>query len=128
MAVLSTLPSDPRDKRFKLPRSPECPNDITDAPEEERARNPEAGRCGSCAWGFHTMDSPEPGKGEDARTLSLTPLSAGYRSRCGKVELYRDASGRIGALRGGRLFPGKEGNWAYERYRARHPELFAEGS
>lgn len=127
MPVLSTRPSDPGDPRFFLPRSPECPNN---APADVVAKG-EAGTCGSCAWGLYTMDSPEHGRGEDAAGLSLKPalgqdgVQLGYKSRCGRVSVFRDAEGRLGALKKidgeERFFPAIKGNYAAERYLAAHP-------
>ena len=134
--LLHSMPSNPTDPRFRAPRSPDCPNDIT---REEVARQsnggttiPQAGLCGLCAWGFHTMESSEHQPGESVEGLALTPLlseggHAGYKAQCGRVKLYMDNQGRVGAVRtvGGeeRFFPGIEGNWAFERYRRAHPEL-----
>ena len=125
-----TKPSDPNDPRFMLPRSSECPNDAPAKIVEQGL----AGTCGQCAWGFYTQDSPIPGRGEAISTLSLTPVlkdgsqeQLGYKARCGKVSVYRDQDGRVGAVRkiGGeeRFFPAITGNWAAERYAERHPEL-----
>lgn len=128
--ITKTKPSDPTDPRFRLVRSPNCPNDIRreegETPDERR------GTCGSCAWGFYTMASDQHGVGEDPSPLGLTPIfldgaHAGYRSQCGGVKLYRDNAGRIGALKevdgSARFFPGISGNWAFERYLNKHPEL-----
>ena len=117
------------DARMRTVRSPHCPNDVRDTDEEEDDKR---GTCGSCAWGFYTMESPLPEAGEDPAPLSLSPIvsgdaPAGYRSQCGTVTLYRDASGRVGALREmngeQRFFAGITGNWAYERYLRANPEL-----
>lgn len=126
MPVLSTKPSDPGDPRFRLPRSPECPNN---APADIVAQG-KAGTCGSCAWGFYTMESQGHGRGEDPSGLSLKPavgndgVQLGYKSRCGRVELFRDAKGRVGALKKigeeERFFPAIKGNWAAERFLAAH--------
>lgn len=102
------LPSD--DIPSRIVRSPHCPN--------RRSVDP---TCGTCAWGFYTKQGA--GIGEDAQLLSLQPLNAGYKSQCGKVELFADDQGRIGALREEKFFPGIPGNEAYECYIAEHPEL-----
>lgn len=128
MTVLSTKPSDAADPRFYLPRSPHCPND---APATIVAKGL-AGTCGHCAWGFYTMESAGAQPGECPDRLGLVPVEEngsqlGYNARCGKVTLYRDKQGRVGALRnvGGqsRFFPGIEGNWALDRYIGLHPTL-----
>lgn len=130
--LLMTRPSDREDPRFRLPRSPECPNDAPAKIVEQGL----AGTCGQCAWGFYTEDSPFPGRGEPADTLTLEPVlkdgsseQLGYRARCGKVNVFRDQHGRVGAVRKiagqERFFPALEGNWAAERYAERHPELKA---
>ena len=72
--------------------------------------------CGSCAWGFTLLGHAEQAGG-------LVNLDAGYMSDCGRVALYRDESGRLGALRGGAFYPGIPGNPAYEAYVARHTGL-----
>ncbi len=117
------------DMRLRTVRSPHCPNDVRDTDGEEDDKR---GTCGSCAWGFYNMESPLPQAGEDPAMLALTPISegeapAGYRSQCGTVTLYRDTSGRVGALRdidgAQRFFAGIKDNWAYERYLRAHPEL-----
>ena len=130
--LLATKPSDAVDPRFRLPRSPECPND---APADI-VKQGLAGTCGQCAWGFYTSNSPLPGEGESVGDLGLTPVmkqgsseQLGYRARCGKVSIVRDKQGRVGAVRkvGGeeRFFPSIDGNWAAVRYHERHPELQA---
>jgi hypothetical protein len=129
-SIKQTKPSDPHDPRFRLVRSPNCPNDIRR--EDGQVPDERHGTCGSCAWGFYTMESDEHGAGEDPSTLELSPVfldgkHAGYRSQCGGVKLYRDARGRIGALKEvdgvRRFFPGIKGNWAFERYLKKHPAL-----
>jgi hypothetical protein len=40
----------------------------------------------------------------------------GYRSDCGRVDIFADDQGRIGAVRDGQFFPGIEGNFAFERF------------
>lgn len=128
--LLMTKPSDPIDPRFRLPRSPECPNDAPAKVVEQGL----AGTCGQCAWGFYTSTSPLPGKGESVEGLVLTPVmqqgsqqQLGYKARCGRVRVFRDQDNRVGAVRrvGGeeRFFPAIAGNWAAERYKERHPEL-----
>lgn len=106
------MPSDPEDPRNRIVRAKDCPNRLT-----------EDHTCGSCAWGFYTKTGV--GAGESADTHSLTPLNAGYKSQCGRVKLFADEEGRVGAVRGGRFFPGIPGNEAYELYTAKHPELLA---
>jgi hypothetical protein len=58
-----TMPSDTTDPRNRLVRSPNCPNDIRregdEVPDETK------GTCGSCAWGFYSMESPVPGAGKE---------------------------------------------------------------
>lgn len=132
--LMTTRPSDPEDPRFLLPRSPECPNG---APADIVAKGI-AGTCGTCAWGFYTMESKVHGEGEIAAGLALEPAldqsgqQLGYKSRCGKVTIFRDKEGRIGALKKiegeERFFPALNGNWAAERYFANHPELAAVAS
>lgn len=125
-----SMPSDIADPRNRLVRSPNCPNDIRregdEVPDETK------GTCGSCAWGFYSMESPVPSVGEDPFALELTQLLAddapmGYKAQCGSVTLYRDQSGRIGALRevegGARFFPGDPENWAFKRYLKNNPSL-----
>lgn len=128
--VLSTKPSDAEDPRYRLTRSPECPND---APAQA-ALGKEAGTCGFCAWGFYTMASAGHQQGEDLQELDLERVNdgearAGYKAQCGMVKLYRDNQGRIGAVREidgqERFFPGLKGNWAFERYLTRHPNMGA---
>ncbi|HUO50511.1 MAG TPA: hypothetical protein VMU25_03050 [Candidatus Paceibacterota bacterium] len=99
--------SQTTDHRERVVRSPHCPN--------------RTHTCKSCAWGFLTPDGP--GKGENNAGLALEELHMGYRSECGSVQLYRDAQGRIGAVRNGRFFPGIPGNFAYERYLTENPQL-----
>ncbi len=127
--VSKATPGESADLRFRSVRSPHCPNDVRDTDEEP---DEEKGKCGSCAWGFYRMDSPDPQVGIDPTQLSLVPIMtdeapAGYSSQCGKVMLYRDKEGRIGALREvhgvQRFFPGIVGNWAYERYLTNNPSL-----
>lgn len=126
--VLLTKPSDRADPRFRLPQSPHCPND---APASVVAQGL-AGTCGTCAWGFYTMEAGGHQQGENATDLGLIPVvndegRMGYRARCGKVALYRDNRGRVGPTRTiageKKFFPGIKGNWAYERYTERNPEL-----
>lgn len=129
MHTVLSMPSNPADPRFRLPRSDDCPNDIK--PEEVRVEK--AGLCGFCAWGFYRMEAEGPQRGESTAELTLTRVEddrgtpLGYKAQCGKVELYRDQNGRIGALRKvrgeSRFFPGIDGNWAYERYLAQNPSL-----
>jgi hypothetical protein len=129
--VLS-MPSNPKDARFRAPRSKDCPNDISQEEAAPSVPAPKAGLCGFCAWGFYSMESSGQQQGEDPKGLGLVAVlrdgkQAGYKAQCGKVALYQDASGRVGALRKAsdenRFFPGIKGNWAYERYVARNPEL-----
>lgn len=132
--MFSTLPSDPKDPRFLRPASADCPNEIR--PDEALALNrSDIGTCGHCAWGFYTPESSQHQLGESVANLGLMPAQgkdgaqAGYTSRCGKVRLFRDNHGRIGAMRrvGGedRFFPGVEEKFAHERFVARNPELFS---
>jgi hypothetical protein len=102
--TLATIPSDVLDPRNALPRSPHCPGGCG---------GPKATACVDCAWGFYTPEGPGIG---EVVMQPLIALSVGYKSQCGRVALHRDQDGRIGALRGGKFFPGITSNSAYERY------------
>lgn len=92
-------------------RSPLCPNSG-------------GGRCGSCAWGFHTPTGSGSGeKVADASLLVRLEGVSGYRSDCGEVKLFRDGDGRIGAVRENQFFAGIEGNPAFERFKRQLAEV-----
>ena len=120
------------DPRTRTVRSPNCPNDIR-RDEDDTGKKQRAGLCGSCAWGFFTFDSAFAQTGEPVRGLKLRKAvfanggRAGYKSQCGRVELYFDQHGRLGALRDSDgvpgFFPGIVGNFAFERYLRAHPDL-----
>lgn len=137
MRTVLSMPSDPADPRYRAPRSPDCPNDITREGDEilARALSDKAGLCGLCAWGFYSMYAEGHQAGEPIHGLTLIPVLtgegyAGYKAQCGRVKLYRDQDGRIGAVKcvsgEERFFPGITGNWAFERYMREHPELSAD--
>lgn len=60
--------------------------------------------CNSCAWGIGG-ENATPGSAAIPRvSRTLTE----YRSECGAVEVVLTGSNSVGAIHGGRFFPGRE--------------------